>query len=93
MRVVPRSARHVVTGALAALLISFSILPLSPTTAFAQRQPIDPRLVSLKPADLPRGFTIVESETASEPLRVGQTAADIVGVTFRTTLELSLIHI
>jgi hypothetical protein len=87
MRVVPRSARHVVIGALAALLLSFSTLPLSPPAALAQRQPIDPRLVSLKPADLPRGFIVVESETASEPLRVGQADADVVGVTFRTTLE------
>jgi hypothetical protein len=55
----------------------------------AQRQSIDPRGVSLTPADLPRGFSIIESQTAFEPLRTGQSSSDsdVVGVNFRTLME------
>jgi len=80
-----------VRGALAAFLIALTALLVSLTGAAAQRQPVDPRVVSLTPADLPRDFAVVESETTFEPLRIGegQTDADVVGVTFMTAMERS----
>jgi hypothetical protein len=87
MGVVARLGACFVRGALAALLVSVGAQLVSLTDANAQRQLVDPQRVSLKLADLPRGFSIVERETASEPLRVGPTDADIVGVNFRTVME------
>ena len=50
---------------------------------------VNPRGVGL--SDRPRGFTIDESQTAFEQLRIGAGAseADIVGVNFRTVMERS----
>src|SRR5215203_5290357 len=84
-----RWARDVGAAALVAILVSLVTLQLSPTDVVAQRQPVDPRAVSIRPADLPRGFAVVESETTFEPLRAGQTDADVVGVHFKTVLERS----
>jgi hypothetical protein len=72
-----------------AILLALTAALLGQSNAAAQRPLIDPRVVSLKPDDLPRGFSVVEGETMSEPLRLGQdqTDADVVGVTFRTVLE------
>src|SRR6186713_1154048 len=87
MSVAARTALRSVRGALAALLITLPILLLPHTDAVAQRQLVDPRAVSLNPADLPRGFSVVERETAFEQLRTGQTDADVVGVNFKTAME------
>lgn len=89
MRVVARVAKRSVRGALAALLVTLPVLLLPYADAAAQRQIVDPRGVSLKPEDLPRGFTVVERETAFEQLRTGQsgTDADVVGVNFKTAME------
>ena len=89
MRGVARVARRSVSGALAALLVTLAVLLLPYSDATAQRQLVDPRGVSLKPEDLPRGFTVVERETGFEQLRTGQsgTDADVVGVNFKTAME------
>lgn len=89
MSVVARLARRSVRGALAALLVSLAALVVSLTDATAQRQLVDPRGYSLTPADLPRGFTVDESQSAFEPLRLGQSASesDVVGVSFKTVME------
>src|SRR4051812_17240401 len=86
MRVAARLGRRSANGILAALLLSLAALLLSQADATAQRQAVDPRAISLTPTDLPRGFSIAESQTAFEPLRNGQTDADVVGVNFRTVL-------
>jgi hypothetical protein len=89
MSVDARLGRRSVRGALSALLISLAALLLALTDATAQGQLVDPPGVSLKPADLPRGFSVVERQTAFEPLRSGQNPADanVVGVSFRTVME------
>src|SRR4051812_45801183 len=93
MPVPVRLAGAPVRVALAALLVTLAALLVSLTDAAAQRQLVDPRVVALKAADLPGGFSVVEGETAFEPLRLGQeqgqgqTDADVVGVTFKTVLE------
>src|SRR5438105_932749 len=91
MRDVARSGRRAMRGALTALLLSLAALLLSLTDAAAQRQLVDPRTISISPSDLPRGFSVVDSESAFEPLRIGQsqTDADVVGVNFRTVMERS----
>ena len=87
MRGVPRSVWRGASSAVAAALIAGAALSLTLSDASAQRPLVDPRGISLKTADLPRGFAVVERETAFEPLRTGQSDADIVGVSFKTTLE------
>jgi len=89
MRLVARPAQRSVSGALAAILVTIAALLLSRSDASAQRQLVDPRAVSVQPADLPRGFAVVERETAFEQLRTGQTGtdADVVGVNFKTATE------
>src|SRR5438270_118263 len=89
MRVVARLDGRSVRGALAVLLLGLAALLVSLTDASAQRELVDPRGVALKPADLPRGFSVTDSQTTLEPLRLGQaqTDADVVGVTFTTVLE------
>jgi hypothetical protein len=74
---------------MAALVLAIGSQLGSPLLAAAQRQPLDPRSVALQPADLPRGFTIVEDQTVSEPLRngAGQADGEVVGAMFRTVLE------
>jgi hypothetical protein len=82
-------ARRSVRGALAALLVTLAVVLIAHSNAAAQRPLVDPRAVSLGPADLPRGFTVVERETALEQLRTGQSGsdADVVGVSFKTAME------
>ena len=89
MRLVAPVAQRAVRGALAGLLVALAALLISQSSATAQRRLVDPRGVSLQPADLPRGFTVVERETALEQLRTDQTGtdADIVGVNFKTAME------
>jgi hypothetical protein len=87
MRRIVRPRTPWANGALSALLIALAALLISQAPASAQRPLIDPRSVSLKLADLPRGFTVVESETATDQLRVGQGPKDVVGVSFKTAME------
>ena len=89
MRLGARTAQRSVRDALAALLVTLAALLISQSDATAQRPLVDPRGVSIQPADLPRGFIVVERETAFEQLRTGQSGsdADVVGVNFRTAME------
>jgi hypothetical protein len=89
MRAAVRWARRGARGALVAVLLSLGALPLSLTDASAQGQAVDPRGVSLNPEDLPGGFSVVEGQTAFEPLRNAPSTSeiDVVGVTFRTVME------
>src|SRR5690349_16505752 len=91
MSYTPRPVGRFARGALVAIVLSLTAALLAQTDAVAQRPLIDPGGVSLKPADLPRGFAAADGQTTSEPLRLGQTQADsdVVGVTFRTVLERS----
>jgi hypothetical protein len=89
MRAAIRWARRGARGALVAALLSLCALPLSLTDAGAQGQAVDPRRVSLNPQDLSGGFSVVEGQTAFEPLRIAPSTSeiDVVGVTFRTVME------
>ena len=91
MRIIARLARRSVPATLATLLVALATLLLSRADAVAQRPPVDPRAFSLKPADLPRGFSIDESQSAFEQLRLGTDTSetDVVGVNFRTVMERS----
>ena len=89
MRVVAPTAHRCVRGALVPLLAILAVLLVSQSETTAQRLPVDPRGFSLKPADLPHGFTVDESQSTFEPLRLGQSGSDsdVVGVNFRTVME------
>src|SRR5688500_2530786 len=84
-----RVQRHSLGSTAVALLFSFGVLLLGHANASAQRTQIDPRSVSLKVADLPRGFTLIESQTAFEPLRTAPEASggSVVGAIFKTVME------
>ena len=84
-----RWTRRGVRGALVAMLLSIGAPSLSLTDAGAQGQAVDPRGVSLMPADLPSGFSVVEGQTAFEPLRSTPSPSefDVIGVIFRTVME------